>query len=549
MGCYEEGTKVLTRSGWKDFRDVVFEDEFATLNPTTHDIEYQRPTGIVRFAHHNKLIRIKNRTLDIGVTLDHNMAGIEANKFRKGLRDIGFVKAKDLPNQFVVFRSSKYTGKKEDYFILPSIIKHHREGTSMAGRPVPEKIIKMDDWLKFFGLWLAEGCTAAKSYQVAITQSKSRVKKHIKEVLSLLPFAFKESKDILYCYDKQLWSYLRPLGEATTKYIPREYMKLSKEQLETLYNNMFLGDGNQTRKTRIYYTSSKRLAEDVQEILLKIGKVGIIKERIRKNLGIGDRKFKEINPCYEVHERIEKKVSWIDKRDTKIVDYEGAVYCVEVPNHIIYVKRNEKPFWCGNTLMFWSPPTNEIFKNTLLKMKPDLVNSGYAGYIDINCIANAKGIFPLEFTSRFGYPTISIQLEGITGEIGDFFYRLAKKEPVELKTKKGFQIGVVVVVPPFPFDDKEEFFIYKDLSVLFRKNNLDGVHLGDVKLVNDVWSIAGESGYVLVITGSGQTVEEARKQVYSRVKNIMLQNMYYRTDIGVKWYHESDKLQTWGYLH
>jgi phosphoribosylamine--glycine ligase len=200
------------------------------------------------------------------------------------------------------------------------------------------------------------------------------------------------------------------------------------------------------------------------------------------------------------------------------------------------------------TLMYSSPP-NEIFKNTLLKMKNDLAKSGYVGYIDVNCIANSKGIFPLEFTSRFGYPTISIQMEGIISEMGDFFYRLAKKENVELKTKKGFQIGVVVVIPPFPFDDKQEFFIYKDLSILFKKPNLDGVHLGDVKIINGVWSIAGESGYALVITGSGITVDEARKQTYSRLKNIMLLNMYYRTDIGSKWLTDSDKLQTWGYLY
>jgi phosphoribosylamine---glycine ligase len=200
------------------------------------------------------------------------------------------------------------------------------------------------------------------------------------------------------------------------------------------------------------------------------------------------------------------------------------------------------------TLMYWSPQ-NELFRNTLLKMKPKLIESGYIGYIDINCIANAKGIYPLEFTCRFGYPTISIQMEGAVGEWGEFIYKLARRDQLEMKTKKGFQIGVVVVVPPFPYDDKNESFIYKDLSILFKKPNLEGVHLGDVKLVNGVWSIAGESGYVLVITGSGLTVDDARKQVYSRLKNIMLQNMYYRTDIGLKWYQDSDRLQTWGYLY
>ncbi len=201
------------------------------------------------------------------------------------------------------------------------------------------------------------------------------------------------------------------------------------------------------------------------------------------------------------------------------------------------------------TLNFFSPP-NEIFRHTLFKIREELTKSGYVGYIDINCIANAKGIFPLEFTARFGYPTISIHMEGVLSEWGDFLYRIASGEDLELKTKKGFQIGVCVVVPPFPFDDPKESFIYKDLSILFKKPNLDGIHLGDVKKVNDVWVVAGDSGYVLVVTGCGLTVEEARKQAYSRVKNIMLQNMYYRTDIGMKWLlGDSDRLQTWGYLY
>lgn len=201
------------------------------------------------------------------------------------------------------------------------------------------------------------------------------------------------------------------------------------------------------------------------------------------------------------------------------------------------------------TAMYWAP-TNTIFKETLEKMKPLLQQTGYVGYIDINCIVNARGIYPLEFTSRFGYPTISIQMEGVTSPWGEFLHAIATKTPYELKTKKGFQVGIVVAVPPFPFFDISAFKKYsEDATILFKKPSTEGVHIGDVKLVDGDWRLAGYSGYAVIVTGSGQTMEEARKQVYQRVKNIMIPNMFYRTDIGMRWFTDSDKLHTWGYLY
>lgn len=201
------------------------------------------------------------------------------------------------------------------------------------------------------------------------------------------------------------------------------------------------------------------------------------------------------------------------------------------------------------TSMFWSPP-NVIFNETLGKMKARLAESGYVGYMDINCIANAKGIYPLEFTSRFGYPTINIQMEGMTSSWSEFLHALAKGDLFQLKTKKGFQVGVVIAVPPFPFRDIDAFRKYsEDATILFKKPATDGIHICDVKLVEGDWRLAGVSGYALVITGSGTTMEEARKQAYQRVRNIIIPNMFYRTDIGERWFEDGDRLHTWGYLY
>ena len=91
------------------------------------------------------------------------------------------------------------------------------------------------------------------------------------------------------------------------------------------------------------------------------------------------------------------------------------------------------------TSMFWTGP-NQLFNQTLLKMEPVLASEGYVGYIDVNCIVNNHGIYPLEFTSRFGYPTISIQQSGMLTPIGQFFLDLVDGNDPKLKRAAGFKL-------------------------------------------------------------------------------------------------------------
>lgn len=200
------------------------------------------------------------------------------------------------------------------------------------------------------------------------------------------------------------------------------------------------------------------------------------------------------------------------------------------------------------TSMFWSEP-NRVFAATLGKMESRLRRERYVGFIDVNCIVNSNGIYPLEFTSRFGYPTIMIQQEGIQMSIGEFFYQLAEGTLSRFKARSGFQIGVRVVVPPFPFHDKETFERNsRDAVIFFKKPNREGVHIEDVKQVEGEWYVTGSSGVVLTVVGLGPTMKQAQKQAYSRIDNIMIPNMYYRKDIGDRWFEDHDRLHSWGYL-
>ncbi len=200
------------------------------------------------------------------------------------------------------------------------------------------------------------------------------------------------------------------------------------------------------------------------------------------------------------------------------------------------------------TSMFWSEP-NTLFNMTLKKMEPKLREEHYVGYIDINCIVNGYGIYPLEFTSRFGYPTISIQQEGMLVPIGEFLYDLAKGNKPPFKTRSGFQVGVRILVPPYPFTDTQTFDTSsRDAVVIFKKPTMEGIHIEDIKRINGDWVIAGNAGVALIIIGCGQTMKQAKNRAYARISNILLPNMYYRTDIGDRWEEDSDRLHTWGYL-
>jgi phosphoribosylamine-glycine ligase len=553
MGCYDDKTEVLTNEGWKLFKDVSGDDEICTLEPITHVIEFNKPYAVVSFDHHTKLVSIQNRALDIVVTPDHNMFVESQRSYKKRRGNFEFVKAGDLQSRSRVMRTGKWTGQACASFLLPSVKVGHYEGHQVQLRETGPIEVPMDDWLAFMGIWLSDGSVSANSdgYRISIAQKKPAKARRVEQALSKLPFDFAKGPSEFYCYDKQLGSYLEQFGGASEKHVPRFVRELSPAQISTFLNWFGAGDGTPMKTgSRIFCTPSRQLADQIQELLLKIGRVGLVKSKRPRGgkVRIVDHLADASGVQYEVMERARRLRSSVDKQDTSVIDYAGRVYCASVKNHIMYVRRNGKPCWCGNTSMYWTK-NSPLFENTLLKAKEKLATSKYVGYIDLNCIANSRGIFPLEWTSRFGYPTISIQMEGVTSEWGAFLADIAQGRDVPLKTKKGYQVGVVVAIPPFPFEDDKAFRKYsEDATILFKKPNLNGVHIGEVKLVEGDWHVAGRSGYALVITGSGPSMQDAINATYLAVRNVMIPNMFYRDDIGQRWFRDVDLLLSWGYL-
>lgn len=128
-------------------------------------------------------------------------------------------------------------------------------------------------------------------------------------------------------------------------------------------------------------------------------------------------------------------------------------------------------------------------------------------------------------------------------------YKIASGEDFHINTRKGFQVGAYVVVPPFPFEDPKTFDLFsKDAVVVVKKPMKDGIHPMHLKLVNGEWLITGNSGIALLVSGTGTTMREAQKLMYNRISNTLINNAYYRTDIGDRWTEDSDRLWAWGLL-
>jgi phosphoribosylamine--glycine ligase len=196
--------------------------------------------------------------------------------------------------------------------------------------------------------------------------------------------------------------------------------------------------------------------------------------------------------------------------------------------------------------------SERIFAATLAHMAGPLRSSGYCGYINLNLMANDEGLWPIEFTSRFGYPGYAI-CEALHLEPWDeIFVKLLRRDSPTLATRDGYASGVVLTVPPFPYR-----YGYAELSkglpITFSDDmtaeDRGDLHLAEVALQGDQLVTAGMIGYVGVATGIGTTIADAQRRAYALAAKVIVPNLRYRTDIGDRVQsHDLAALRDLGYL-
>ncbi|MEZ4211227.1 MAG: hypothetical protein R3B39_02990 [Candidatus Paceibacterota bacterium] len=207
------------------------------------------------------------------------------------------------------------------------------------------------------------------------------------------------------------------------------------------------------------------------------------------------------------------------------------------------------------TLAWYEEKDNFLFNEILSPFEDFLRSTNFRGDFEINCIANEKGVFAIEATTRLGTPIIHLQQEIHISPWADFLLAIAKGEDFELKYNKGCGIVILLAVPPFPYTKgvSRTEHAYENIAIYFEnltEEEKSHLHFEDVmRDENGTYRIAGQDGYVGYITGLGETVEEARAKVCSIAEKVIIPKVMYRNDIGLKFIQENQfKLKKFGYL-
>lgn len=195
-----------------------------------------------------------------------------------------------------------------------------------------------------------------------------------------------------------------------------------------------------------------------------------------------------------------------------------------------------------------------LFLAVLAPLVPLLREGGYCGYINVNLMANEHGLWPLEFTSRFGYPGFAICAALHTDPWETVLRRLLRQgQGTGFGTRAGFAAGVVLTVPPFPYRQGRDalceglpVFIDPALDAAQRS----ALAFAEVACVDgDQLVTSGATGYVGVATGTGRSVGAANRAALALARRVLVPNLRYRTDIGARLAGgKLAQLRAWGWL-
>ena len=210
---------------------------------------------------------------------------------------------------------------------------------------------------------------------------------------------------------------------------------------------------------------------------------------------------------------------------------------------------------CMGDVVWIGTRDSKLYHEGIGKMVPVLKKLKYRGPLDLNTIVGKDKLWGLEFSARFGYNAIFSLLELYNGRVNDLLYGVASGVLKTLSFKEGWGVSVSVCVEPYPLSIEPK--LPKDILVQgVSRQNSKHIWFYDVYKKGDRYLCAGNGGNIGTITGrslKGQsndeyTVREAKRRAYRTLSNLIIPDVMYRRDIGLRVEREYGQLREWGWL-
>lgn len=202
---------------------------------------------------------------------------------------------------------------------------------------------------------------------------------------------------------------------------------------------------------------------------------------------------------------------------------------------------------------------SKLADKVLKPLADDLAKLNYVGYIDVNCIIDDGGTpWPLEFTMRPGWPTFNIQQVLHKGDHAQWLLDLAEGRDARNLTLDTLALGVVMSIPDYPYSHLTKKEVTGIPLYGMKASTAPFIHpcemmLGEApqevgqKIVT-LPCLTSAGDYVLVASGTGGSVREAKRAAYQVLKSLSMPNSpMYRTDIGDRLRKQLPILQNLGY--
>ena len=367
MDCYDADTEVLTAEGWVPFPDLSDEHVLATVNLETDRLEYQAQSAPgTRREHEGAMVAFGGHKLDALVTPSHRMVVYPRFSDTVCVKPASELTVWDS----LKLHSAGWEGQKRGV-----------ERVEIAnGKPAG---IPAMDWAHLLGWYVAEGCCEkepiqmpGRGYSVYICQSRSSAHfENLKAFLAATPWRWRYDGTAFTTSCKWLHQQVIGLGtRAWEKIVPQWVRDSEPKVIQAFLAGAIAGDGWVQHDASSYATTSRVLADTVQELFIKLGKSASVRRvdkrsggEIRGRLVEGRRVDKRSGG--EIRGRLVegRRDQWWVREWTKskgglrnkdndpnfeLVPYAGTVYCATVPNGTLVVRRNGKPMIAGNCLRY-----------------------------------------------------------------------------------------------------------------------------------------------------------------------------------------------------